>query len=226
MGKALTLYRSSIGKKVVMAVTGAILVLYVVAHMVGNLKAFQGAEKLDAYAEFLREVGAPVFGHGQVLWLVRLVLLAAVVLHVVAAVQLTRLAREARPEGYARGLAPDASTLASRTMRWGGVILLLFVVYHLLHFTVGSAHPDFVPGGVYHNVTVAFRSVAVTGVYLVAMTALGLHLAHGVWSAFQTLGLNHPRYNRFRRPLAVILAVLVAAGFAAVPLAIALGLIR
>lgn len=224
--RAFSLFRSTVGQKIVMAVTGLVLVLFVVGHMLGNLKAFQGAEKLDGYAEFLREVGEPVFGRGQLLWLVRLVLVAAAVLHVTAALELTRRSRAARPEGYVRPLVPEASTVASRSMRWGGLALVLFVVYHLLHFTFGSVHPDFVAGRVYHNVVVAFQSPVVTGVYVAAMGALGLHLWHGVWSALQTLGVNHPRYNGLRRVLAIGLAVVVAGGFVLVPLAIFAGAIR
>ena len=219
MRRVLTLYRSTVGKKILMAVTGVILVGYVFMHMLGNLKVFYGAEKIDAYGEFLRVAGSPVFGHGQVLWLVRIVLLASLVLHVVAAVQLTTGSLLARPRGYSRRLATEASTYASRTMRWGGALLFLFVIYHLLHFTVGSVHPDFVPGGVYHNLSVAFQSVAMTIMYVVVMAALGFHLYHGVWSGFQTLGINHPRYNKYRRPFAVVLALVVALGFAAVPIA-------
>ena len=215
----LTLYRSTIGKKILMAVTGVILVGFVVGHMTGNLKAFSGPEKIDGYAEYLREVGAPLLGHSVLLWFVRVVLILAFIVHVTAALQLTRASRVARPDGYAKKMPLDASTYASRTMRWGGVLLFAFVIYHLLHFSVGTAHPNFVHGGVYQNLNVAFQSGVVTAVYVVAMLTLGMHLYHGIWSAFQTLGVNHPTYNRYRRPIAIGLALITALGFAAVPIA-------
>jgi succinate dehydrogenase / fumarate reductase cytochrome b subunit len=225
MRRVFSLYRSSIGKKFLMAVTGVVLVGFVIGHMIGNLKAFQGEEKLDHYAEFLREVGDPFFSHGQALWIFRIVLLVAVAVHIVAAWQLTRQSRAARPEAYRKGLAPDASTWASRSMRIGGVALLAFIVLHILHFTTGTIHPDFVEGGVYHNVTVAFQSPWVTLLYAGTMLLLGLHLFHGIWSGLQTLGLNHARYNRYRRPLATVIALVVAVGFVAMPLAVFGGLI-
>ncbi len=225
MRRVATFSESTIGKKIMMAVTGVVLVGFVLGHMVGNLKAFQGADKIDGYAEFLKEMGSPIFGHGQALWLVRIVLLVALVIHVVAALQLTRTSQRARPERYARSLTADASTYASRTMRFGGVFLLFFVVFHLLHMTTGTVHPDFEVGGVYHNLQVAFQSWITVGVYVLAMIALGFHLYHGIWSGFQTLGLNHPHYNGYRRPLAVSLAFITVIGFVAIPLAFVAGLL-
>lgn len=225
MRRVLTLYRSSIGKKILMAATGVLLVGFVFFHMLGNLKAFQGAEKLDHYGAFLRDMGAPVFAHGQALWLMRIVLIVALVVHVVAAVQLAVQSRRARPERYQRGLRPDASTFASRTMLIGGILLFAFVVLHILHFTTGTVHPNFVEGGVFHNVTVAFQSPWITFAYVIVMGFLGLHLFHGIWSGFQTLGLNHPRYNKYRRPLATVVAVVIAVGFVLMPLAVLSGLI-
>ncbi len=225
MRRLFTFFRSSIGMKAVMAVTGLILVLFVIGHMVGNLKVFQGPEKFDAYAEFLREVGEPLVGYGQLLWVARIVLLASVIAHIGAALQLTRVGVAARPVRYQRW-TPDASTYASRTMRWGGVIIFAFVVYHLLHLTFGAAHPDFVPGAAYHNVLAGFRTWPVTVAYVVAVTALGFHLYHGVWSVFQSLGANHPDYNRYRRPLAGAVAAVVTLGFITVPIAVVTGLVR
>lgn len=226
MRRALTLYGSSIGKKVMMAVTGLILFLFVVAHMVGNLKIFSGPAKFDAYAAFLREIGVPLLGHSQVLWTLRLVLIASVVIHILAAIQLTRMSRKARPLGYRRSLVPSASTYASRTMRWGGVIIAAFVTYHLLHLTFGSAHPDFVEGSVYHNVVVGFQNRIVAAAYIVAVGVLGLHLYHGVWSTLQTLGASSSVYNRYRRPVAAAVALVVFLGFAAVPVAVLTGAVR
>jgi succinate dehydrogenase / fumarate reductase cytochrome b subunit len=225
MRRVLNLYRSSVGKKILMAVTGVVFVLFVLAHMYGNLKAFYGPEKFNHYAEFLREVGAPMFGHGQLLWVFRIVLLAAVAVHVVMAMQLWLMSRAARPVSYAKGLRPEESTYASRTIRWGGVIIFTFVVYHILHFTVGTVHPDFVPGAAYENLVLGFQAWPVVLAYTIALSALCLHLYHGVWSALQTLGVNHPRYNRYRRPLALLVAGVVFIGFMSVPVAVVAGII-
>ena len=211
-------YRSTIGRKIVMAVSGIVLVVYVIGHMTGNLLAFQGRARLDAYAHFLQS-SAPI------LWTVRAVLLLATILHVHSAFTLSRDARAARPARYARREV-QSSTPGSRTMRWGGVLLLVFIVYHLLHFTTGTVHPDFQRGEVYDNLVIGLQVPAVAIFYLVAMVALALHLSHGVWSLFQTLGVNHPRLERGRRGLAIALAIVVPAGFAAIPLAVLLGWLR
>jgi len=215
------LYGSTLGKKAVMASTGILLCGFVLAHLLGNLKIYQGSEKFNAYAEGLRIVGAPFFGHGQVLWLARLALLAAAVLHVHSAWALTLVNRGARPVDYARRDAVAAS-YAARTMRWSGVLLLLFVLYHLAHFTWGFAwaHPDFVTGDVYHNVIAGFRVWWVAAFYLAAQVALGLHLDHGIWSLFQSLGWSGPISNRWRRPLARGFALLVTVGNVSFPLAV------
>ncbi len=226
MRRALALYRSSIGKKVTMAITGLVLFFFVIAHMLGNLKVFQGPEKFNAYAEFLREFGEPLLGHSQFLWILRVGLLLAVVLHIVAAVQLTRMSQQARPVRYQRRLTPSASTYASRTMRWGGVIIATFVVYHLLHLTVGTVHPDFVAGSVYHNVVVGFRSWIVTLAYIAAMGVLGLHLYHGVWSTFQTLGAGGAEHSQVRRSLAAGVALVIFLGFITVPVSVLTGVVQ
>jgi succinate dehydrogenase / fumarate reductase cytochrome b subunit len=221
------LYRSTLGKKAVMAASGILLAGFVLGHMLGNLKLYQGPEKFNAYAEGLREFGAPFFGHGQFLWLVRLLLLAAVALHVHSAWALTLVNRSARPVPYARRDVVQAS-YAARTMRWGGVILLLFVVYHLAHFTWGFAwaHPDFVPGDVHHNVVAGFRVWWVASLYLLAQAALYFHLDHGAWSLFQSLGWSGPVCDRWRRPLARGLALVVTLGNVSVPLAVLGGLVQ
>jgi succinate dehydrogenase / fumarate reductase cytochrome b subunit len=225
MRRVISLYRSSVGKKILMAVTGIIFVLFVLAHMYGNLKAFYGPEYFNHYAEFLREVGAPLFAHGQLLWLFRVVLLLAVGIHALMAFQLWWMSRQARPVSYAKALQPEESTYASRTIRWGGVIILTFVVYHILHFTTGTVHPDFVAGAAYENLVIGFQSWPVVIAYTVAMVALCLHLYHGVWSGMQTLGANHPRYNRYRRPLGFVVAGIVFIGFMTVPVSIVAGII-
>jgi succinate dehydrogenase / fumarate reductase cytochrome b subunit len=219
-----SLYRSSVGKKLLMAVSGVVLFAFIVLHMLGNLKIFAGAESLDGYAEWIRAIGYPALPHSGVLWAQRVLLLLAVGVHVVAAFQTWAMSRNARPLGYRRN--DDLSfSYASRTMRWGGVIILLFVVYHLLHFTTGQAHPDFVHGGVYHNFVVAFQSPVVLLAYLVAQAALCLHLYHGLWSATQTLGANHPKYNRLRRPAAGLVALAIFVGFVLPPVLVTVGVI-
>ena len=225
MRRLVTLSRSLIGKKIIMAATGLVLVLFVVGHLLGNLKVFEGAEKFNAYAEGLRTVGAPFFGRGQLLWIVRIVLLVSLVGHVWAAALVTRASWRARPEGYER-LDAVATTYAARTLRWGGVIILLYLVYHLLDFTFGRVNPSFQPGNVYHNVVASFRVVPVAAAYVAAMLALGLHLQHGIWSAFQTLGLTGSPADRWRRGAAAVFAAAVAAGYISIPAAVLAGVLR
>ena len=201
-----------------MATSGAVLFGFVLAHMLGNLQVYLGPAALNAYALKLRHVPA-------LLWGARAVLLAAVTLHIASAYSLTRASQAARPVGY-RARENRESTYASRTMRWGGVILLLFIVYHLMHFTFGNVHPDFVPGDVFHNFVVGFRSVGVSAFYIAAMIALGFHLYHGAWSMMQTVGLSHPRYDHLRHAFATLFAVVVVAGNISFPLAVLTGLIH
>jgi succinate dehydrogenase / fumarate reductase cytochrome b subunit len=210
-------YRSTIGKKLVMAVTGLILTGFVIVHMSGNLLIFRGPAAINGYAAALK-------ANPLILWGVRGTLLIALVLHVIAAWQLTRVALDGRPVAYAR-YEPEASTVASRTMRWGGVALLLFVILHLLHFTTGTIHSDFAGPDVYRNVVVAFRTPLIAGLYLAAMLALGMHLYHGVWSVFQTLGIRNPTVGAVKRRIAGGLALVVYLGFSLVPLAGLLGLL-
>ena len=218
MGIILSFWRSTIGKKVVMAVTGLILVGFVLGHMLGNLQMFQGAEKMNAYAHFLKSMGG-------LLWLVRLGLLAAAVLHVVAAYQLTRLRAAARPVGYKNGPQNQVSTLASRTMRWGGVLLLVFIVFHILHFTTLDVFPDYSTTDVYGNVIHGFSIWWVTLFYVVAMVFLGLHLYHGAWSSLRTLGAARMSAHPLRRTVALWVAIVVWAGFTAIPVAVYAGLL-
>ena len=210
--------------KFVMAVTGAILVLYLVAHMIGNLKIFLGEESLNTYAEWLRVVGEPALPAQGLLWLVRIVLLVSVVAHIVAATILARRARAARPVKYAHR-RPVSTSYASRTMRWGGVIILLFVIYHILDLTTGTVNPNGVPGEVYDNVVADFSRWYVTLAYTVAMVALGFHLRHGMWSALQTLGRSSGPYQMRYKAIALVFAVVLTAGFLAVPLAVQFGLV-
>jgi succinate dehydrogenase / fumarate reductase cytochrome b subunit len=225
MNRLTGFYRSSLGKKAVMAVTGLVLFGFVLGHLVGNLKMYQGQEKFDAYAEHLRELGAPFFGHGQFIWVMRLGLLLAVGLHIHAAWALTVQNRRARPGGY-EVETHIQSTYASRTMRWGGVIVQLFVVYHLMHLTWGNAHPDFEAGKVYQNVVVGFSIPWVAIFYVIANLALGLHLHHGLWSLFQSLGWNHPKLNPWRRRFAAVFAAVVTIGNVSFPIAVLTGVVR
>jgi len=198
--------------------------------MIGNLKLyergeFHGVRYLDAYGYFLRHMGEPLVPAYTLLWIVRSILLVAVVLHIWAAWQVTRMSRTARPRGYV-SRPKIHTTYAARTMRWGGVIILLFVIYHLLHFTTGTVHPDFQEGNVYHNVVTGFSVWYVSLFYIVAQVALGFHLYHGLWSMFQSLGWNHPRYNRWRNGFAHAFAWIITLGNISFPVAVLAGWVR
>ncbi len=225
MSSILGMFRSTLAKKAVMAVTGIALFGFVLVHMLGNLKMYLGEAKFDHYAEGLRELGAPFFGHGQLLWILRLVMLACAVLHVTSAWQLTRQSWRARPQAYAVKEWVQA-TYAARTMRWGGLILLFFILYHLAHLTLGWVHPDFVEGKAYQNVVIGFQVWWVSCFYIAANLALGLHLYHGLWSLFQTLGWNNPRWNPWRRRFATLFATLITVGNVSFPVAVLSGLVR
>jgi succinate dehydrogenase / fumarate reductase, cytochrome b subunit len=218
-------YRSSIGKKAVMAVTGLILFGWIFLHMVGNLKLYLGAVHMNEYAHWLRALGAPAMPETGALWLMRLLLLACVVLHIHAAYALTRMATHARPVGYRDRQFVKAS-YASRTMRWGGVILLLFIIYHLLHLTTGQAHHDFRQDDAYHNVVSGLRVWWIAAVYIIANLALGLHLWHGVWAIFGSLGIVNSRIESWRRAFATAFAVLITAGNISFPLAVLTGIVK
>jgi succinate dehydrogenase cytochrome b subunit len=214
------LTRSTVGKKAVMAVTGIVLLLYVTLHMLGNLKAFFGPGALDGYGRWLREILEPVFGYEGVVWLVRAGLIAAVVLHLVTATQLARRAHAARPVGYQHRQRVQGG-YAARTMRWGGVIIALFVVYHVLDLTTGTLNPHGVHGEIYNNVTADFRHWYVVLAYTAAVLALGFHLRHGVWSALRSLG-----YPAVSRLVSLGYATVITAGFLSVPYAVLFGVIR
>ncbi len=231
----LDIYRSPMAKKAVMAVTGLMLFGFVLGHMVGNMKLYlgtyetgehQGHYKIDVYAEGLRDIGAPVLGEGDFLWLARFGLLAAVALHIASATQLTLINERARPVAYSHRSGHLASTYASRTMRWGGVLLLLFVIYHLLHLTFGSVHPEFEHGSVYRNLVTGFSQPLVSAFYVLAQLALGLHLYHGLWSLFQSLGVSGPRFDVLRKRFAAAFAVIVCAGNISFPVAVLTGLVH
>jgi len=221
----IALWDTVIGKKVVMAVTGGVLILFVIAHMAGNIKIFSGPNEINAYSRFLREVGMPELGYGQLLWVVRIVLLAFVALHITAAIQLSRMSMAARPVGYDTKRNIE-TTFAARTMRWGGALLVAFIIFHLLHLTGGIV--GFRPGqfknlAVYQNVVAAFAVWPVAVFYIIAMGALCLHLSHGIWSMLQTLGWNTARNEAKLRALSRVIAIVVFAGFASVPVAVMAG---
>jgi succinate dehydrogenase / fumarate reductase cytochrome b subunit len=221
----LTLYRSTIGKKVVMAISGMIGIGFLLFHMYGNLKVYQGPAVFNQYAEGLRTLGEPVFGYGHLLWVARLVLIAALVAHVTAAVQLTRVDWAGRPKGYRRKKLVHTS-YAARTMRWGGAIILVFLVYHLLDLTFGVLNPGYVPGDVYRNFVATFQNPLVSLFYIVANIMVGLHIYHGGWSMWQTLGLNDYRWNPVFRAAATVVAFVIALGNISFPIAVLTGVVR
>jgi len=210
-------WRSAIGKKWVMGVTGIVMLGFVVAHMVGNLKVFLGKSHINTYGEWLRTMGEPALPRTVLLWIIRSVLIGATALHLLAAYQLTRMNRRARPVDYKAPRRYLAANFASRTMRWTGIIVLAFVVFHLLDLTWGSANPHFVRGDPYDNMFYSFTRVPVAIAYIVAMGALCFHIFHGAWSMFQSLGANNPRWNRWRRHFAVGLAGLIFVGNVSMP---------
>jgi len=215
-----TFWRSTIGKKFVMAITGIMMIGFLITHMLVNLLVFDEAWKINAYAAFLKNTD-------ELLWIARLVLLAAVLLHVIVVVQLTRLDYAARPQKYVHRLRPQGSTIASRTMRIGGLALLLFIPLHLLHFTTGTIQPAaFSPTNVYANLVGSFRIWWVTLLYSVAMVALASHVYHGAWASIRTLGLGRPSRKPLQHSASTYLALALLAGFTAVPVSIYLGWVR
>ncbi len=219
MNRARRFYKAAIGKKVVMGATGLIGIGFVIGHMAGNLLAFRGSDAINAYAHFLQSTG-------ELLWILRLTLIGAVILHIIAAYQLTMQNRAARPVGYVKR-KPQVSTWASRTMRWGGVVLLVFIPLHILHFTTGAWQPagSFSETDVYTNIVTSFQIWWVTLFYVVAMISLGLHLYHGAWSSVRSLGASQPSPEPLKRTIALGVAIIVWLGFTAVPVAVFAGLI-
>lgn len=218
---------TSLQLKIVMAGSGVILVLFLVGHMLGNLKIFLGRPALDTYAAWLREVGEPALPSETLLWIVRAVLIVAVLAHIESAAVLARRAARARPVGYAVRPKTEGS-YAARTMRWGGVIIALFIVWHILDLTLGAVNPNGVSGAVYDNVMADFAPSHwyITLFYVVAMIALGFHLRHGLWSGLQTLGRSSgPSQHRLRTGSTVV-AVVLTLGFVVVPLSVTVGLVH
>jgi len=220
MGSLRAFYGSMVGKKVVMGVTGLIGIGFVILHSLGNLLVFRGPEAINSYSHFLKSTG-------ELLWALRIVLIVAVILHVIAAVQLTRQSRAARPIAYTKQ-ERQVATVASRTMRWGGALLLVFIVLHILHFTTGTIRPAgvFSPDDVYANVVTSFRIWWVALFYVVAMLALGLHLFHGAWSSVRSIGVSPSSPEPLHHRISLAIALLVWAAFTAVPLAVVAGIVR
>ncbi len=223
----LDFYSSAVGKKTVMAITGIVLLGFVFVHMVGNLKVYynDGGEHLNAYGEWLRTVGSPVLPHKTVLWAFRSAIILSVGLHLHAAVTLTLLNRRARPVGYKGGRDYIAADYAARTMRWSGVLIGAFLLFHLMDLTWGNVHPDFQGGKPFENLVASFEQWPVAAVYIAANLLLGLHLFHGAWSLFQSLGLNHQRFNHWRRGFAVLFAAVIVLGNISIPIAVLAGVI-
>jgi len=218
MSQAVGFLSSTLGKKILMAVTGIILFGFVVGHMLGNLQIYLGEERLNHYAELLQ-------ANKPFLWTFRSVMLFCVGVHIIAAVQVWLRNRAARPVKY-KVFRPPAVDYAARTMVWSGPILVLFITYHLLDFTVGTANPNFVRGEVFQNVVASFSNPLIAIFYMAANLLLAFHLYHGLWSLFQTFGWDHARFGWVRRALAVVFSVLIGAGNISIPLAVLTGVVR
>ena len=222
MSRFAALYHSTLGKKVIVAVTGLMMLGFLVGHVTGNLKVFlpdtaEGIADIDEYAEFLRTMATPMLPYSGALWIARGILLIALVLHVVCVVQLARLNRAARPASYS-GATYARASLPARGMMFSGMLLLAFVIFHILHFTTGTVDPaNFEESKVYANLYRAFQHWPWVAVYLIGMAAVAVHLYHGAWSMFQTVGLDNPDRNRGFRLFAVVIAVALFVGFASVP---------
>ena len=230
--RAVDLYRSAIGKKWVMAITGIGLIAFSLAHMVGNLKMFlpevEGRADIDVYGEALRDLFTPILPEHVFLWIMRTGLIVLFALHVHAAYSLTLMNRRARPTDYQGPRDYVVADYAGRTMRWSGFIFLAFLFFHLADFTWGiepAAPEAWERGAVFANFVATFSRPPVTILYVVAMVLLGIHLYHGAWSMFQSLGVNHPKFNLWRRYFAIGVAAVITAGFVAPPLAVAFGLL-
>jgi succinate dehydrogenase / fumarate reductase cytochrome b subunit len=216
---------SSVFKKIVMAVSGIIMVLFLIAHMVGNLHVFQGAKAFNGYSEWLRTVGEPALPYRTLLTIIEIVLTVSVIAHIWAAVSLWRQAKRARPQSYVTKKSV-AQSYASRTMRWGGVIVGLFIIYHLLDLTFGVANPAGTDSTPYGRLIAGFSNPIPTIIYVVALVLLGMHLRHGIWSATQTLGQSNRRRERSVNAFAIVFSTLLIAGYLVIPAAVVFGLVH
>ena len=241
MRRVVALYRSSVGKKILMAITGFVWFGFLVGHMAGNLKAFQGAEVFNSYAHHLRIFGEPILPEKGFLWAFRAFMLLAFVVHVWLSWQTSRQSWAARGTKYRKKVNQNFD-FASAFMRWGGVFILLFLVFHILHMTTGTLHPSFDDGvaqvanpafdaeghriaNAFGNLVTGLSNPLVAGIYALAMVVILLHLYHGVWSMFQTLGANHPKYATWRRPIAVVVSIVIFLGFVSIPVAVLAGMV-
>jgi len=216
---------SSVFKKIVMAISGIIMVLFLIAHMIGNLHVFQGAKAFNSYSEWLRTVGEPALPYRTVLTIIEIVLTVSVIAHAWSAIALWRQAKRARPQSYVTKKSV-AQTYASRTMRWGGVIVGLFIVYHLLDLTFGVANPAGTDSTPYGRLVAGFSHPIPTIVYVIALVLLGMHLRHGIWSATQTLGQSNRRRERSVNAFAIVFSTLLIAGYLVIPAAVVFGLVH
>ena len=219
--RMVTFWQSTNGKKVVMAVTGVMMFLFVIGHLLGNLLVFAGRTRINAYAQFLHF-------DDSLLWIVRTILIIAATMHVVVTIQLALRNKEARPIGYLHKKAINSS-YASRTMYWSGPIVLTFIIFHLLQFTAGYIHPEtrFIPNDVYHNLVTGFRVWWVSAWYVFAICLLGLHLRHGLWSMLQSIGLVHSlRKERAFKRVALGISILIVGGYISIPISILLGYLK
>jgi succinate dehydrogenase / fumarate reductase cytochrome b subunit len=214
---------NSVVKKVVMAVSGIIMLLYLIAHMIGNLKVYAGRESFNGYSEWIRTIGEPAVPAQTTLWIIRIVLLVAVVAHFYAAVSLWRQAKRARPQAYVTKKSV-AQSYASRTMRWGGVIVLLFIIWHILDLTLGTVNPDG-DASPYDRLVASFSNPFITAFYVASLILLGMHLRHGIWSVTQTLGQSNRRRERTVNAFAIGFSTLLIAGFLIVPFSVLFGLV-
>ena len=218
--RPVTFWQSTNGKKVVMAVTGCMMFAFVIGHMLGNLQMFESPEHINAYGHFLHNLG-------ELLWIERGIMLLAIALHITVTVQLGLRSKAARPVGYSRKEAIN-SDYASRTMYWSGPIVLAFIIFHLLHLTAGYIHPGaaYIEGDVYHNVVSGFQVWWVSLSYIVAISLLGLHLRHGLWSMLQSVGIHQPHHTAALKQAALVIALLIVLGYISIPISVLLGLVK
>ncbi|MFT4657772.1 MAG: succinate dehydrogenase / fumarate reductase cytochrome b subunit [Candidatus Aldehydirespiratoraceae bacterium] len=230
----LDLYGTAVGKKYVMAITGLIGLGFIVTHMIGNLKMYLGpimedgerVYDIDIYGEFLRDLAVPLLPRTYLLWGLRLILIGAVLLHIHAAVGLTRMNHKARSVKYQSPRDYQVANFASRSMRYTGSIVLLFIIWHLADLTWGATGADWVRGDVYYNIDQSLSRIPVAAIYIIANVALGVHLFHGIWSLFQSLGWSNPKFNAWRRNVAIGTAALIVAGNVSFPIAVMAGVIE
>ena len=222
----LDFYGSALGKKAVMAVTGILLLGFVLAHMLGNLHLYQSPERMNEYGEYLRTIGSPILPRSGALWILRSGLILAFILHIHSAATLTLMNRQSRPVGYKGGRDYVAANYAARTMRWSGIIVGFYLVFHLMDLTWGVGGADFTRGEPYENLVASFQREPVAIVYIIANVLLGLHIYHGAWSLFQSLGWANPRFNHWRRGFAMTFAAIIVIGNVSFPVAVMTGLVE